>query len=98
MVCRYQLDIVYHAAYPTTENIEGREGSALLPVILMANDELLHDYMLPPSPMQVLSFPIKQATTRGSNLTIHCNQRPGGGGTGRTCEISEVWLRVVDRS
>jgi len=97
----YQLSIVFHAAYPSASQMgDGRVvtegGSPLQAVRLLANDQLLQDYTMPPSPMQVLSFPIKQATTQGGNLTISCNQRAGGGGTGRTCQIAEVWLRVAN--
>ena len=41
--------------------------------------------------------PVRFALSRGDvgadgTLRIVCNQRPGGGGSGRGCGIAEVWL------
>ena len=59
----------------------------------MANSELLHNYRTPPQPMQVLEFPLALALARNGTLRLRCNQRPGSGGDGRACCVSEVWLR-----
>jgi hypothetical protein len=63
---------------------------------LTANDELLHDYQIPPATMQVQRYPISRNTTAGGKLVVRCNQEKGVGGTGRTCEIAEVWLRQAN--
>ena len=90
----YVLDIVYAGKPPPG----GSDLEATAPGRnrLMANDELLHDYVAPPVVMTKQSFPISRTTTAGGRtLVVKCDQPPGLGGTGRTCEIAEVWLRVV---
>ena len=65
---------------------------------LRANTHLLHDYFLPPSPMARVSFPVPRAATAGGSLSLSCGQRKGTGGTGRTCNIAEVWLRKASNA
>ena len=64
-------------------------------MLLAANGQLLHTYRPPPLPMQVLTFPLAAETTSRGGLLVSCNQQPGGGGDGRVCCVSEVWLRRV---
>ena len=59
---------------------------------LLANGEVLHDYRAPPVTTQVQSFSLATNTTAGGRLVVSCNQPPGLGGTGRTCQIAEIWL------
>ena len=95
---QYVLDIVYVGKTSSEDGGVGRGAgsSGSSPGNrLMANDEILHDYQQAPAMMQVQSFPISKATTAGGSLVIRCNQPKGLGGTGRTCEISEVWLRLL---
>jgi hypothetical protein len=94
---QYALDIVYvgKSSDITTANLSSVDGAPPTGNRLLANAEILHDYQPAPQMMQVQSFLISKSTTAGGKLTITCNQPKGLGGTGRTCEISEVWLRQV---
>lgn len=72
---------------------DGQPGDSAVPVRLTANgDTVLWGYSPPPYPMTVLSFPLPLALTAAGNLTIACNQVPGTSGSGRCCQLSEVWL------
>jgi hypothetical protein len=91
----YTLQIVYYTSGP----LAGVNSSCVetptcrAPIQLMANEQLLHAYAPAPLPMQVLSFPLAQNTTRRGSVRVSCNQEAGQGGDGRACCISEVWLR-----
>ena len=87
---QYVLDIVYFGKVQMDGGGGSSGGSRL-----MANDELLHDYKPAPEMMQVESFPISKETTSGGSVVLRCNQPPGMGGTGRACQISEIWLRQM---
>ena len=81
----YTLQIVYFS--------DGQSGDSSIPYRLTANGVyVLHDYMPAPYPMQKLSFALSAALTASGELTIQCNQLPGESGSGRSCQISEVWL------
>ena len=86
----YVLDVAYHGGNAAVLS-EASAGANRL----TANGEVLHDYRSPPAMMEVQRFPISKGTTAGGTLTVRCSQPPGLGGTGRTCEIAEVWLRQV---
>ena len=43
-------------------------------------------------PYQVLEFPVSAAATAGGELTLTWTQEPGIGGSGRGCQVAEVWL------
>jgi len=62
-------------------------------VQLKANGLVVHDYFVPPWPIQKLSLPIPKAATASGKLSLSCAEHKGIGGTGRTCNIAEVWLR-----
>lgn len=55
-------------------------------------------YALPPTPMQVTRLSIPMSETAGGNLTLSCRQPPGLTGNGRTCQITEVWLKLSSSS
>ncbi|MEX2264156.1 MAG: hypothetical protein WD696_19540 [Bryobacteraceae bacterium] len=50
----------------------------------------LHDYIQ--RPYEVLEYPVPQEATRDGVLMLEWNRTPGGGGSGRGCQIAEVWL------
>eukprot|EP00041_Stephanoeca_diplocostata_P025376 m.661222 g.661222 ORF g.661222 m.661222 type:complete len:1283 (+) comp22735_c0_seq3:18-3866(+) len=56
---------------------------------------VLHDYQEAPSPMRVLRYtlPTNVTATTGS-FDVLCYQYPGQGGSGRTCHISMMQLKV----
>ena len=53
------------------------------------------NYSYAPTPMQKTRIKIPRAATQDGMLKLTCDQPPGIPGNGRTCEIVEVWLRVV---
>ena len=67
-------------------------------VQLKANGLVVHDYFVPPWPIQKLSLPIPKAATTSGKLSLSCAEHKGIGGTGRTCNIAEVWLRKASSS
>jgi len=89
----YVLDVAYNGKHAA--GLSGGLDESVGVNRLMANDEVLHDYRAPPAMMEVQSFAIAKSTTAGGTLSVRCSQPHGIGGTGRTCEIAEVWLRQV---
>ena len=53
------------------------------------------NYSYAPTPMQKTRIKIPHAATQDGTLKLTCDQPPGIPGNGRTCEIVEVWLKVV---
>jgi hypothetical protein len=81
----YTLRIVYFS--------DGGSGDSATPYRLVANGGyLIHDYMPPPYPMTVLQFSLPASLTADGVLTVQCSQQPGLAGSGRNCQICEVWL------
>ena len=58
--------------------------------------QVLKDYFLPPTPMQKFSVRVPTSATATGSLRIECREHRGLGGTGRTCNIAEVWLRRTE--
>jgi len=62
-------------------------------VQLSANKKsILQKYMSATSSTKEYSVP--QSETKGGTLELECQQKPGVGGSGRSCYISEMWLTV----
>lgn len=58
---------------------------------LVANDRVeIHGYLS--RPLEALEFDIPQAATAEGRLKLSWNKEPGSGGTGRGCQVAEVWL------
>jgi hypothetical protein len=69
-------------------------GDTFQPKIrLVANDRYeIHPYAPKPYPIRPVEFDVPQAATAGGHLTLAWNQEPGRGGSGRGCQVAEVWL------
>lgn len=81
----YEVRVVY-PKYPAAA------GQARLR--LRANDSIeIHPYLAQPEPVAPLTFAIPPAATRDGQLTLTWNRDPGLGGSGKGCDIAEVWLR-----
>jgi hypothetical protein len=97
----YLLEIVFVASIERPKGLAGeRAGAGLVatktipqPVQLLANGQVLKDYFLPPTPMQKMTLQVPTSATATGKLRIECHGHKGLGGTGRTCNIAEVWLR-----
>jgi len=50
----------------------------------------VHGYLA--KPLQELEFDIAPAATASGTLTLTWSPEPGAGGTGRGCQVAEVWL------
>jgi hypothetical protein len=60
-------------------------------VKLMANNKWeVHSYLS--KPHQELEFDIPPDATASGSLTLSWSPEPGAGGTGRGCQVAEVWL------
>jgi hypothetical protein len=60
---------------------------------LVANDSIeVHPYMAKPRPFEPLEFAIPPTATAQGKLTLSWFGEPGLGGTGTSCQVSEVWL------
>lgn len=57
---------------------------------LEAGGQQIHDYIARLEP--VMEFEVPAAATAGGDMTLSWNQEPGGGGSGRGCQVAEVWL------
>jgi Glycosyl hydrolase family 20, domain 2 len=61
---------------------------------LVANDQTeIHGFL--GRPYEPLEFDIPAAATASGTLTLTWTQEPGAGGTGRGCQVAEVWLLRV---
>jgi hypothetical protein len=75
----YQVRVVY-----------GRERQAAR-IRLMANGEQeVHNWLM--RPFEPLTFDIPRAATSTGVLSLSWTQEPGVGGSGRGCQVAEVWL------
>lgn len=52
----------------------------------------IHPFITKPNPVQPLEFMIPREATKNGTLVLRWYQEPGSGGTGRGCDVSEVWL------
>ena len=60
-------------------------------VRLVAGDGVvIHDYLS--RPFEELEFDVPAKATAGGELTLTWTGVPGIGGTGRGCQVCEVWL------
>ncbi len=59
---------------------------------LLGDDIQVHPYIDKPMEVQPLIFDIPMEATRNGELTLTWISEPGQGGTGRGCQIAEVWL------
>jgi len=65
---------------------------------LVANgNTVIHDYMEKPSPIAPVEFMIPPAATKDGTLQLEWTRPPGLGGTGRGCQVAEVWLMRVTK-
>ena len=99
---KYTLKIVYwHPNRDSTDDVyrlvagsggsSSSSGTKRPPV-------LIHDYRAAPNPMRVLTFPIPpEVYAQSGALYLECSRRPGGGGNGKCCEVSEVWVVRSDQ-
>ena len=96
----YTLDVVFIASLQDWHAGPGisTTKTKAQPVQLLANGVVLKDYFMPPAPMQKLAIQVPASATATGKLRIECHQHKGLGGTGRTCNIAEVWLRRSDRA
>lgn len=77
----YRLRVVYSGDQPKVK------------MRLAANDQFeIHPYMERPWPPDPQEFDIPLEATRGGELTLSWTRPPGLGGSGRGCQVSEVWL------
>jgi hypothetical protein len=60
---------------------------------LVANRQhQIHPFLLRPSPPQPQEFDIPSTATSSGQLTLAWTREPGLGGSGRGCQVSEVWI------
>lgn len=52
----------------------------------------VHPLIAKPDPVEPVEFDVPHEATRTGSLILRWHQEPGIGGTGRGCDVSEVWL------
>lgn len=63
------------------------------PIRLVADEDMVvHDYMRRAAVIKPVTFDIPLEATKDGDLTLKWNMESGRGGTGRGCQIAEVWL------
>ncbi len=62
------------------------------PIRLTADDIIVHDYLRRASEIEPVSFNVPIEATKDGDLTLLWDIKTGQGGTGRGCQIAEVWL------
>jgi hypothetical protein len=63
------------------------------PIRMVADEDIMvHDYKRREGAIGPVSFDIPAEATRDGDLTLKWNMQTGSGGTGRGCQIGEVWL------
>jgi len=81
----YRVRVIYPAdSFPTPIRIR-----------FDADGKPLHPPMAKPDPVRPLEFDIPAELTADGSLTLRWSQEPGRGGSGRGCQIAEVWLLRV---
>lgn len=84
---QYEVKVTY-----TGNNFEPR-------IQLMADEDLeVHSFMDKPRPIQPVTFDVPVEATRDGELTLQWNIELGTGGTGRGCQVAEVWLMKKNQS
>jgi hypothetical protein len=81
---RYRVRVVYPRERATTKVRLVARGSHEL------GGHELHGYLS--KPFEPLEFDVPAAVTAGGELTLTWAQEPGTGGSGRGCQVAEVWL------
>ncbi len=80
-----------HAAYRVRVVYAGERRPEQ--IRLVADDRYeIHPFRLKPFPPEPLEFDIPKAATEDSKLSLKWYRTPGLGGSGRGCQVSEVWL------
>ena len=59
---------------------------------LMADNILIHDYLPQPAEIAPVTFDLPAKATADGKLTLEFSIETGKGGTGRGCQVGEVWL------
>ncbi len=84
-LARYKIRVVYGGDSPR------------IAVRLVANGNfVIHDYRHKGPIPEPLEFDIPAEATRGGELSLEWTRTPGLGGSGRGCQVSEVWLMRVE--
>jgi len=62
-------------------------------VRLVANDDIeIHDYIEKPTPIEPMVWDVPHEATKDGKLLLRWNSEGDMGGTGRGCQVAEVWL------
>jgi hypothetical protein len=81
------------SAHYTLRVIYGGEPRRNRRLRLVANDRFeIHPYLVIDRPTEPLEFDIPAGATASGQLTLRWTRTPGLGGSGRGCQIAEVWL------
>jgi hypothetical protein len=59
---------------------------------LVADEMMVHDYLRRAFEIVPVSFDVPIEVTKDGDLTLQWDIKSGQGGTGRGCQIAEVWL------
>ncbi len=82
---RYRVRVIYPAdSFPTPIRIR-----------FDADGRQIHPPLAKPDPVRPLEFDIPAELTADGALTLRWAQEPGRGGSGRGCQVAEVWLMRV---
>lgn len=79
-----------NSAYKVRVTYSGDRGNAR--IRLTADGGEIHPYKEKEFPIRPQEFDVPKETTADSKLTLAFQQEPGGGGSGRGCQVAEVWL------
>jgi hypothetical protein len=78
---QYKIRVVYAGDSPARK------------IRLTANGQIqIHPLIDKPAPIKALEFDIPKEATRQGELNLSWHREPGLGGSGRGCQVSEVWL------
>ena len=61
-------------------------------ILLDADGAEVHPLLAKPTPVRPLEFPVPPGSTADGRLELRWTQEPGRGGSGRGCQVAEVWL------
>ncbi|MCM4162664.1 MULTISPECIES: alpha-glucuronidase family glycosyl hydrolase [unclassified Arenibacter] len=82
----YQIKVTY------TSDLYGSDRKVRLVANVGNEDFEVHSYMSKPKDMQPVIFDIPREATENGQLNLEWTSELGQGGTGRGCQIAEVWL------
>lgn len=91
-------DLNPHAKYRLRVVYSGDPGRPTQIKLMADRDYIVHDFLDKNGVSEPMEFEVPREATADGSLTLAFYQTPGKGGSGRGCQVAEVWLLCSDGS